>query len=458
MKKIISLSLIFCMIFLIFSACQGNADINNEPVEEEIAYDFNGYEYTIIGYQRFGRFEVGPNFEEENTYWGEKLYNRYRELEQKYNIKITVKQDDGTLASSIATATPYADLMDTWLNTLNGYIKADYVMPINGISGFEDLYSGKWGPKTTIDAVTRGDNTYGFRAGYHGIPFPTYSGIIYANAVVMKAFDIKPFELIEQRKWTWDNFTDACVKIGGSYDDPDNIVSFVFDDSWSDYFMRAAIMSNGVDFVKIDDDGKYIFNLDHPDAMEALNWVMDFKQKIGSAVVSGEKLADPNGPRTFPIFQDNKLGFVCQYSYTGTSDNVGFNYFDVDFYILPFPMGPKGEYGKWGSYISFADRYFSVPITADEDVNNVVLKEIYKPFDGGTEYSWRDNMTQNMFLYPESAKYFFEMYDNAKYDFTEITEKIPWQPILKGTTTPAEGIAKVKEACQTAIDTLYNND
>jgi hypothetical protein len=183
---------------------------------------------------------------------------------------------------------------------------------------------------------------------------------------------------------------------------------------------------------------------------------LDFKQKINSPVASGEKLADPSGPRTFPIFQDNKLGFVCQYSYTGTSDDVGFNYHNVDFYILPFPMGPKGEYGKWGSYISFADRYFSVPMTADEDVNNVVLNKLYEPFDGETEYSWRDNMTKNMFLYPESAKYFFEMYDNAKYDFTEITGAVPWYPILKGTTTPAEGIAKVKESCQKAIDTLYN--
>jgi hypothetical protein len=33
---------------------------------------------------------------------------------------------------------------------------------------------------------------------------------------------------------------------------------------------------------------------------------------------------------------------------------------------------------------------------------------------------------------------------------------VPWYPILKGTTTPAEGIAKVKESCQKAIDTLYN--
>ena len=106
----------------------------------------------------------------------------------------------------------------------------------------------------------------------------------------------------------------------------------------------------------------------------------------------------------------------------------------------------------------FADRYFSVPVTADVDVNNVILKELYKPFEGETEYSWRDSMTQNMFSYPESAKYFFEMYDSAKYDFTEITDKVPWQAILKGTSTPTEVIAKVKEACQTTIDTLYNVD
>jgi hypothetical protein len=240
-KRLTALFLVSLLVFLFSSACQKNAEAEiDEPVEEE-TYDFNGYEYIIIGYQRFGRFEVGPNFEDENTFWGEKLYNRYRDLEKKYNIKITVNKDDGSLAASVASGLHYADLMDTWLNTLNANIKAGLVMPVNGITGFEDLYSGKWGSKNTVDAVTRGDKTYGFRAGYHGIPFPTFSGIIYANAVVMKQFDIQPFEMVEQREWTWSNFTDACVKIGGSYDNPDEPVSFVFDDSWSDYFLRAAI-------------------------------------------------------------------------------------------------------------------------------------------------------------------------------------------------------------------------
>ena len=442
-------------------ACSGENekfDVDFEP-DENIVQDFGGASCTIIGSERNGRIEVDPSGEYEDSYWAERLKERYGEIEKTYNVKFVFKRDDGNLVANFAAGLDWADLYDNRADNHYSYLNGGYLLPLNDFDGFlEGIEDGKWGSPAAVEYFSRHGLYYGFQAGYHGIPFPALGGMLYGNATVLNQFGVSPFEMIENGTWTWSGFEQVLSTIGCDPKNDDAVCGMLFHPSFPKYFMTAAIMSNGGDLAVVDSEGNYKINMDDPKCVEALEWVRSLITKGLAAVAVNESgyTSNTGAPYQFARFVDNRLAFWCEYSYVGTVDTNGFMYQDLDFYILPCPAGPSGNYGEWAAYIGQADRYFSVPATAHEDIVSTLLTKIYEPL-GEDKYEWRDVYASLNFLHEESAHMYYTMYDNARPDYHLVTDSFPWGSISTGSKTVNTAVEENLSKMQANLDKYYND-
>ena len=132
-------------------------------------------------------------------------------------------------------------------------------------------------------------------------------------------------------------------------------------------------------------------------------------------------------------------------------------YNDVDFAIVPCPAGPSAKYGEWKAYLGYADRMLSVPVTADMDMINSILSELYSPL-GDNPFEWREVYARQNFIHEESANYYFMMFDNALPDyFPAIRDNYAWSAILAGSKTYSEVYESSKDKIQQLLDKYYND-
>jgi hypothetical protein len=153
---------------------------------------------------------------------------------------------------------------------------------------------------------------------------------------------------------------------------------------------------------------------------------------------------------------------MVEYTYHGAVDKGSISYAkDFQFSWIPFPVGPKGEWGKWASTISFADRYLMVPKGgADVDVLKAVVPVLFQPFEGMDQDDWRDIFGKRIFFEDNSQKWFFEMYDNAQFDYFDSIAFFHGgeftNDVLSGKKTPQQVLDEVESKAQAEIDKNTN--
>jgi ABC-type glycerol-3-phosphate transport system substrate-binding protein len=455
MKKALVFLFIAAIAFSFVSCAQGKEteifdyDFNAEAEE---SYDFHGKELVFIGEEREGRIEVNPYEHYENSEWTERLRQRYKDIEKKYNIKFVFKKSPGGLAATHAAGLHWADLYDArsdahWPNMDAGLYNSLTLVP-----GFvEGIEEGQWGPVRLVEYFKRGDDYQAFYPGFHGIPFPQMGGVFYANLTVLHQFGFDPFELIESGEWTWNTFRHILETIGGTPNDPNSVFGMYYQTSFPDYFLTTLILNNGGSLVRRDENGRYVCNLDSKEAVEAMEWAQTlYKDGVVAIQNDGEK---------YPTFIENRLAFIYEYTYVGTvdaSDN-GFMYNDVDFAIVPCPAGPSAKYGEWKSYLGYADRLIAVPITADMDIIDAILTDLYSPL-GDDPFEWREVYARQNFLHEESAEYYFTMYDNAEPDYYRAMNLFQWSSVLNARKGIAEAIDGSRDNIQAVLDRDFNKN
>ena len=453
MRKITCLFIIFILVFSFVSCGSGKEEVFDLDLDLDATFDadFQGAEFIIIGEQRDGRIEIDPYQEFEDSEWQERLKNRYEEIESKYNLQFVFKTKTLDLIAAHAGGMKWADLYDARSDGHWPNINAGLYNSLTDVPGFvEGIENGKWGSVAAVEYFKRGDAYYGFYPGYHGIPFPAMGGVLYANLELVGQYGFRPYEMIEDGSWTWEGFENILKTIGGSPKDLSNNipVGMYITDSFYEYFQTAAILNNGGSLVKKDNEGRFVSNFDSKEVKEALEWCR-------SLLANGIVEVGQNDIK-YDYFLEDLLGFVYEYSYVGTVDTTGFMYNDVDFAILPCPAGPSAEYGKWSSYLGLADRYLTAPITADMEIVNTILAELYAPL-GDDPFEWREVYANRNFLHEESADLYWQMYDNAQPDYYLATQKFQWSSVIRGTTTVAAAIESTAENIQAELDRSFNS-
>lgn len=302
-------------------------DADGNPV------DLGGMEVTIRDWWSGDPQEPTNDYEEARDEWREWC-------EETYNF--TVKQT----AISDWESTP-ADFVD--YATTGG--DENYVFILRGDPAITSaMSSGLMYDLATLDCLdfndpmftanklheqySKGDSIY---AMYAGMSEPRTG--VYFNKRLLTEAGIDPESIYDMQandEWTWDAFADLMEKVQRDTDNDGKID--VYGMTLNEGNMTtAAVFSNGGSYIDKDEKGKYVYNLESPETLEALEWTVDMFNKYD--------LPDPEDAEWDyykEAFINGMAAFMPEDEYAGTNGNFLQDMQDEVGFVM-FPKGPKGK-------------------------------------------------------------------------------------------------------------------
>ena len=265
------------------------------------------------------------------------------------------------------------------------------------------------------------------------------------------------YELVENGEWTWEKFKEIAIEATRDLDgdgDTDIWGYSPYAYPWGFPEAHNWLASNGADVTTVDENGRVVFALDSPAALEALNFYQELHQL-------GVVYTDQPGYEA--IQNDLVVMAICRpwtfYIIESFEDDLGY---------VPLPMGPRmNEYVA--PMVSSGLYAMAIPATAKENPAALVqlAKELhfdspqyldFNDIEGLYERSW--GMTVRDY---ESLKYMIQSVLNTKVvkfeSQTFLGTNFFWtwndynQRILNG-ESPASVIASFKDAAQAQLDSI----
>lgn len=475
-KRIILSALYIFLAFAFFTACSGETASAPLFIDDGTAdaLDYGGYNFIFAGHYREGAMEVNPETGDSDQ--GDKLLARYNDIEKAYNITISFVETGNDIVEkitpSIAIGKKFADMVDTQYDYLSTLYKGGMLTPVNSIIDETTLLSGKYGSQNQIESVTMhkkdgDDEIWAFYPAYWGIPYPKFSNLCYFNNDLVSRNNLdNPFELKETGKWNWTNFEQLCLQVENNGSDPNDESDDTYgvaEDGRFNYIMKGALLSNGVQAVYYDDNlGKYVCGLDTPQTLEAMNWVRNLCVEGALRVKTGSGANETIG-LLVEDFSRGKSLFMIEYSYHGITDSSSLAYTsDVSYSFISFPTGPSSTDSEGKGAISFLDRMFGFPYYSEnEDQLKSIIPALLEPLGDQKDYDWRENTAKYIFYNDNSRDNFFEMFDNAIYDYSKVLETFfeynYLVQITDGTKTPQELLSSYLKVAESEIDRNLNS-
>ena len=313
-------------------------------------YDLGGMEIIICDWWSSDWHENEPTTQtEEDT-------RAYREwIEETYNF--TIKQvaattwgDSPTDFTNIATTGSEENYI--WILRAGAYLQ-----PMNAGLFYDlatldclDFTDEKW--NTIVkDLTTSGESIYAMRPE----PAEARKGIFFNKRLLTEA-GVDPESIYDMQAagtWTWAAFEELLAKLHRDTDN-DGIVDKYAMMSFSSHMLPAALVSNGVGFVMVDEDGKY-YNAAETDAfLEAANWVTELVKKYEMTAPEG---AEWNYFES--AFINGEVAIQCHEEYfSGSLANM-----EDDYGFVMFPKGPQADGYKWAP----TDNVWVIPANYDAD-------------------------------------------------------------------------------------------
>lgn len=313
-------------------------------------YDLGGMEIIVCDWWSSDWHENEPQTtSEEDT-------RAYREwIEETYNF--TIKQvaattwgDSPTDFTNIATTGSEENYV--WILRAGAYLTPMNAGLFYDLSTLDclDFTAEKW--NTIVkDLTTKGDAVYAMRPE----PAEGRKGIFFNKRLLSEA-GVDPESIYDMQAdgtWTWEAFEELLAKLHRDTDNDSSIDKYAMM-SFSSHLLPAALISNGVGFVMVDENGKY-YNAAETDAfLEAMNWAVGLVEKYEMAAPEGAEWnyfesAFINGEVALQVHEEYFSG-----SLGDMEDDYGFVF---------FPKGPKAE-----TYLMApTDNVWVIPANYDAD-------------------------------------------------------------------------------------------
>lgn len=197
-----------------------------------------------------------------------------------------------------------------------------------------DFTDAKFQRNRLHEQYSIGDSIYGMYVGYS----EPRTGV-YFNKTLLEECGINPDDIYDMQldgTWTWDEFDRimAMVQRDLDGDGVDDIFGVTTNES---VMTKAAVYSNGGDFVGKDENGQFTYRLEDPETVEALKWVVEMYNKYDN---HDPEYAEWDYYKS--EFLNGAVAFVVEDEYAGTPGNY---LCDADFEIgfVMFPKGPQAE-------------------------------------------------------------------------------------------------------------------
>ncbi len=182
-------------------------------------------------------------------------------------------------------------------------------------------------------------HTYAMRAGFA----EPRTGLFF-NKKILSDAGVDPDSIYDMQAngtWTWSAFEDVLSKVQQDINNDGTI------DIWGlglneGVMVAQAVYSNGGQFVGVDANGNYTYELESPQTIEALNWV---KNIFDTYDWNGPDDAMGNSPAWDYYqsqFKNGGCAFCCDQQYCATPGNLFYETED-DLGFVMFPKGPRGN-------------------------------------------------------------------------------------------------------------------
>ena len=247
---------------------------------------------------------------------------------------------------------------------------------------------------------SKGDSIYAMFAGYS----EARTGV-YFNKRILSDAGIDPESLYDMQAdgtWTWDKFEELMSKVQQDKDNDGTID--IYGLTLNEGVMTTqAIFSNGGSYIDKDASGKFVYNLESPETLEALEWTVDMFNKYDAEV------ANPEGAEWDYYkeqFLNGQAAFLVEDEYAGTPGNFLDDMQDEVGFVM-FPKGPK-----MNDYINvWSNNPAAIPACYDADK------------------AWKIAFAWNVWTNPapgyEDFNGYIETASNGNFDERALSETIP---------------------------------
>lgn len=458
MKKSFSIFLLIAMFFTLFTACSGESKTPEDkvPVETTTVKDMGGAVFTL-GSIDLHEFKIdtavsGP---------GDKMMARYAEISNAYNCTIDFVQTEGTNESGevitmIAAGRKVPDFYDMKAVSVYDLYKEGLLQNYKELKNL-DITSTRWGTEAFLKQVNYGDGIYGIWPNDWDNPVPQMGDILLMNNLMLTAGNVtSPYELLEQGTWTWNTFSDMLKQLTVV---EESKTVYGLASHTKDILVNTAIYSNGGEKVKLV-NGKYVFGYTDANALEAINWT---KSLFDAGVIAA------NGGTPEQFSAEEAVFLICD-SWIGTADVFALipwlplNTLD-NFGWMPFPYGPKGEYGSWNA-LSYPNQRFFAMIPTDNSPEDIalIMNVMFAPLEGSGPEGWKAYAKRQMFYDDQSFSNFTSLIENIKCEYSAILGQSVIDQINAGlnkavsnTETATASLAAIEGIVNTKLDTELNN-
>ena len=305
-----------------------------------------------------------------------------------------------------------------------------------------DFSKAKW-DAGVAGRVTKGSQILAAR----GIAPEPRNGIFF-NKRLLKEANIDPdsiYDLQKNGKWTWAAFEDLLAKVTRDTDN-DGII-----DVWgfacnTGYLGNCTILSNGVQYVDKDANGKYVNNFGNDKVIEAMEWSGKIFQNYYKPQPEGS-----NWDWFFSAFTNGETVFCIEQEYNVTGTFAGM---EDDWGFVCFPVGPNGDKVK-----NISDDWAIVIPAIYGDEKAAKIAKAYDlmtdPIPGQADDAWKDGyyaQFRDERAVDETLQY---MRDDAVSSFSIDVAGVEfghyfWN-VAPGYQTPQEGYEATKNEFDAAI-------
>ena len=263
-----------------------------------------------------------------------------------------------------------------------------------------DFSEDKFQRNLLHEQYSKGDSIYAMFAGYS----EARTGV-YFNKRLLQDAGIDPESIYDAQAdgtWTWDKFDELMGKVQQDKDNDGTIDVYGLTLNEGN-MTTAAVFSNGGSYIDKDASGKYVYNLESPETLEALEWTVEMFDKYDAEV------ANPEGAEWDYYkeqFINGQAAFMVEDEYAACPGNFLEDMQDEIGFVM-FPKGPK------------MDDYINVWSN-----NPAAIPGCYD-----AEKAWKIAFAWNLWTNPPAAEYYdyngyLSTARNGKFDERAVDETI----------------------------------
>ncbi|MFP4015693.1 MAG: ABC transporter substrate-binding protein [Halanaerobiales bacterium] len=393
-------------------------------------YDLGGKTVNYVTFVYF-MFEEDPGVQE-----------RVALAEEKFNCKINIvksawgEEEQDQIQRLLAGESQY-DIWRVDSSRLFKMAAQDQLYPIGDVMSDAYLNTLPEISRSMIEGTDYNGRIYGmgtsdWNTQIDGMYFIQYNADMFAEAGLPD-----PYEQFQEGTWTWEAFEKALRTVTKDTNgDGEN-------DQWGIDILSTGpfVISNGVKFAEVNEDGKVVYNGDDERVIDAIAKKAEWRQKGYMAGWGDFFIQGTSAMLDAPLWQGRKKHEVADF-------NMG---------LVPYPMGPAAnDY----SYPMFAFNCYALPAnSAAPEALMAIHDTIWPPSTA------RDRFTEEvMTWFPNREMYSLTMKATRQWNPDYLLNYMSYlgidddmEAVFNGEANAASTMNSVKPKAQTNLDELFNN-